>query len=217
MVGVPNDAIEKITQMLTKQEEMLLQLGSRLSCLEEGRGKKPLQDKDKIAVETAMMMEKMQQIFRKAQGMDVFLYTMDGLGLIPLVSLPPKFKISNAEKYDGSGDPRQHIQQYICLIWMKGMDEKQVLCAFPMSFTGNASRWYYDLDLSKTKVWNEQVDLLLDQFIFNTMIDVTLRDLETTKQGSNKTFKRLGDYQARVQFLLLYLFCFVLITCLASD
>ena len=100
---------------------------------------------------------------------------------------------------------------------MKGMDEKQVLCAFPMSFTGNALRWYYDLDLSKTKVWNELVDLLLDQFIFNTMIDVTLRDLETTKQGSNKTFKRLGDYQARVQFLLLYLFCFVLITCLASD
>ena len=89
MVGVPNDAIEKITQMLTKQEEMLLQLGSRLSCLEEGRGKKPLQDKDKIAVETAMMMEKMQQIFCKAQGMDVFLYTMGGLGLIPLVPLPP--------------------------------------------------------------------------------------------------------------------------------
>ena len=29
---------------------------------------------------------------------------------------------------------------------MKGLDEKQVLCAFPMSLTRNASRWYYNLD-----------------------------------------------------------------------
>ena len=28
----------------------------------------------------------------------------------------------------------------------------------------------------------------MDQFIFNTMIDVTLRDLETTKQGMGETF-----------------------------
>ena len=28
----------------------------------------------------------------------------------------------------------------------------------------------------------------MDQFIFNTTIDVTLRDLETTKQGVGETF-----------------------------
>ena len=30
----------------------------------------------------------------------------------------------------------------------------------------------------------------MDQFIFNTMIDVTLRDLETTKQGVRETFSK---------------------------
>ena len=30
--------------------------------------------------------------------------------------------------------------------------------------------------------------LFVYQFIFNTMIDVTLRDLETTKQGIRETF-----------------------------
>ena len=54
-------------------------------------------------------MEKMQQAFRKAQRMDDFLYTMGGFALTPLASLPPKFKISDAKKFDGSGDPRQHI------------------------------------------------------------------------------------------------------------
>ena len=34
----------------------------------------------------------------------------------------------------------------------------------------------------------------MDQFIFNTMIDVTLRDLENTKQGFNETF---SEYMMR--------------------
>ena len=73
---------------------------------------------------------------------------------------------------------------------MKGLDEKQALCAFSLSLMGNALRWYYNLDSSKTKVWNELVELFVDQFIFNTVIDVTLRDLETTKQRFNETFSK---------------------------
>ena len=57
---------------------------------------------------------------------------------------------------------------------MKRLDEKQTLHVFSLSFMGGATRWYYSLDLSKTKVWNELVELFVDQFIFNTMIDVTL-------------------------------------------
>ena len=50
------------------------------------------------------------------------------------------------------------------------------------------------LNPSKTKVWNELVELIVDQFIFNTMIDVTLRDLETTKQGVKEIF---SEYMTR--------------------
>ena len=71
---------------------------------------------------------------------------------------------------------------------------KQTLHAFPLSLTEGALRWYYSLDLSKTKVWNELVELFIDQFILNTMIDVTLRDLETTKQGVGET---LSEYMTR--------------------
>ena len=124
MVGVTNEAI---IQMLAKQAEMLAQFGNRLDFLEEERREKPQQDKEgeedevnhgkngkinKIAVKIAMIkekMEKMQQAFHKAQGMDDFLYTMVGLVSTPLMPLPPKFKISDAEKFDGSGNPRQHI------------------------------------------------------------------------------------------------------------
>ena len=38
------------------------------------------------------------------------------------------------------------------------------------------------------------MELFVDLFIFNTMIDVTLKDLETTKQGVGETF---SEYMTR--------------------
>ena len=108
--------------------------------------------------------------------------------------MPPKFKIFYAEKFNGTGDPKQHVRRYLSIVEMKGLDEKQTLHAFPLSLIGDASRWYYSLDLTKTKVWNKLVELFVDQFIFNTMIDVTLKDLETTKQGVGETF---SEYMTR--------------------
>ena len=71
---------------------------------------------------------------------------------------------------------------------MKGLNEMQVLNAFPFSLTGSASKWYYTLDIRKVKGWTELVNAFLTQFPFNMMIDITLRDLETTKQKEGETF-----------------------------
>ena len=120
--------------------------------------------------------------------MDAYLYNKGGMSSKAPIALPPRFKISDAEKFDGTGDPKQHVRRYLSITKMKGLNEKQTLHAFPLSLTGGASRWYYSLDPWKTKVWNELVELFVDQFIFNTTIDVTLRDLKTTKQGVGETF-----------------------------
>ena len=148
---------------------------------------------EKLTAETIAVrekMEKMQLAFHKAQGMDDYLYNMGGVSSKAPIALPPKFKISNAKKLDKTGDPKQHIRRYLSIVEMKGLDEKQTLHAFSLSLTRGASRRYYSLDLSKTKVWNKLVKLFMDQFIFNTMIDVTLRDLKTTKQGVGDTFSK---------------------------
>ena len=120
--------------------------------------------------------------------MDDCLYSMGGIISKTLIALSPKFKISDVEKFNGTGDPKQYVRSYLSITKMKGLDEKQTLHAFSLSLTGGASRWYYSLDPSKTKVSNELVELFVDQLIFNTMIDVTLRDLETTMQGVGETF-----------------------------
>ena len=122
--------------------------------------------------------------------MDDYLYNMGGISSKTPIAFPPKFKIYDAEKFDGTRGPKQHVRRYLSIAEMKGLEEKQTLHAFPLSLTRGASRWYYSLDPSKTKVWNELVELFVDQFIFNTMIDVTLRDMETTKQGVVEKFSK---------------------------
>ena len=88
-------------------------------------------------------MEKMQLAFRKAQGMDDYLYNMGGLSFEVPITLPHKFKISYAKKkFDGTGDPKQHVRRYIITVGMKGLDKKQTLHAFSLSLTGGALRWY---------------------------------------------------------------------------
>ena len=212
--SIDDKTAQKIFKAIEEQSDALKKIGCHLTKLEESKQKKPIHVEtqmrmiEKIGMKEIRpnmkgtsnlrnslriswhegKMDKMQLAFHKAQGMDDCLYNMGGMGSKTLIALPPKFKISNVEKFDGAGDPKQHVRRYQCIVEMKGLDEKQTLHAFLLSFTGGTSRWYYSLDPNKTKVWNELVELFVDQFIFNTMIVVTLRDLETTKQGVGETF-----------------------------
>ena len=126
--------------------------------------------------------------------MDDCFYNMGGISSKTPIALPPKFKISDVKKFDGTRDQKQHVRRYLSIAEMKGLDEKQTLHAFPLSLMGGTSRWYYSLDPNKTKVWNELVELFVDQLFFNTMIDLILKDLETTKQGVGETF---SEYMTR--------------------
>ena len=114
---------------------------------------------------------------------------MGGVSSKAPIALPTKFNISDTEKFNGTRDPKQNIRRYLSIAEIKGIDDKQTLHAFSLSLIGGASRWYYSLDPSKTKVWNELVELFMDQFIFNNMIYVTLRDLETTTRRRGDIFR----------------------------
>ena len=130
---------QKILKALDEHGEALKKLGGCLTRLEECKLKKSLhveinddeekveewdendkteyeRDKqfEKLTVETMAMrekMEKMQLAFRKAQGMDDYLYNIGGVSSKSLIALPPKFKISDAKKFDGTGDPKQHVRR----------------------------------------------------------------------------------------------------------
>ena len=138
---------QKIYKAIKDQGEALKKMGSRLSKLEESKIKKPMHveineeeekeewdERDNANYETnkqfekfimdivAMKekMDKMQLAFCKAQGMDDCLYNMGGLSFEVLIALLSKFKNSEAEKFDGTGDPKQHVRRYKSITEMKG-------------------------------------------------------------------------------------------------
>ncbi|KAJ9173793.1 hypothetical protein P3X46_016897 [Hevea brasiliensis] len=55
-------------------------------------------------------------------------------------------------------------------------------------FDGVASSWYHGLEATVRKDWEELVRRFVQQYSYNTALDVTLRDLETTRQKPNETF-----------------------------
>ncbi|KAK9274791.1 hypothetical protein L1049_022043 [Liquidambar formosana] len=146
---------------------------------------------EKLAAENAEMkarMDRMQTAWQKSQGMDDYMYSMAGITADSKVQLPPKFKIADYEKFDGTGDPKQHLRQYLSIARMRGLTADQVLHAFPLSLSADASKWYYALDPKVTDSWELLASEFTNKYAYNTMLDVTLRDLEMTRQKTNETF-----------------------------
>ncbi|KAL0001427.1 hypothetical protein SO802_015208 [Lithocarpus litseifolius] len=214
---------QKILKALDKHGEAHKKMGGCFTRLEESKLKKPSHvetrddeeeveewEKDrakyernkksqKLTVETITTKEKMEKIqlaFRKAQGMDDYLYNMGGGGVEfkGFYCIASEVQDFQCGKFGGTGDPKKNVRRYLSIVEIKGLAEKQTLHAFPLSLTRGAARWYYSLDPRKTKLWNELVELFVDQFIFSTITDVTLWDLETTKQGVGETF---SEYMTR--------------------
>ena len=122
--------VQKILKALEEHGEALKKMGGRLTRLEESRLKKSThveihddeEDEEwdekykveyernkqfeKLTMETVAMrknMEKMKLAFRKAQGMDDYLYNMGGASSKAPIALPPKFKIFDAKNLIGLG------------------------------------------------------------------------------------------------------------------
>ncbi len=143
-------------------------------------------DYSKFTEEIKRKVDLMQQTLRKNQGFDDYLFSMGGITTEPSMQLPPKFSIPEADKYSWSGDPKQHLRQYLSFAKMKGLNETHVLNAFTFLLNGSTSKWYYALDIGNIKGWIELVNAFLAQFSFNTMIDITLRVLVSQPKTSNR-------------------------------
>ncbi|KAJ9186810.1 hypothetical protein P3X46_002342 [Hevea brasiliensis] len=76
-------------------------------------------------------------------------------------NLPEKFKMPDLAKFDGTGDPKTHLRSYLIVMKTTAIMRKD---------------------------WEELVRRFVQQYSYNTALDVTLRDLETTRQKPNETF-----------------------------
>ena len=62
-----------------------------------------------------------------------------------------------------------------------------MIMPFPMSLSGITQKWYFSLDISHRRTWDDLTQEFLRQFSFNTVIDVSQRELKALEQRPDET------------------------------
>ena len=74
------------------------------------------------------------------------------------------------------------MRLYSTVMRAHGLDDAQMVMLFPMSLSGAAQRWFASLEVSRRRTWDDLAQEFLRQFAFNTVIDVSRRELEALRQ-----------------------------------
>ena len=90
--------------------------------------------------------------------------------------------MSDIERYTRIGCPRIHLQLYSAVMYGHRLDEAQMIMLFPLSLGGAAQRWFTSLDPSRCRTWNDLAQEFLRKYSFNTIVDVSQRQLEALRQ-----------------------------------
>src|SRR2546423_9529101 len=88
----------------------------------------------------------------------------------------PSEKLHKPSKFDGDGDPVVHLKQYALILKLNRLPADFMLEWFSTSLQGSALLWYHALEKSKKSNWIELSRAFLEQFSFNSMMNVGLRE-----------------------------------------
>ena len=115
------------------------------------------------------------------------LVTWDDLKGMPVANLLTKFRMLDIERYTSIGCPRIHLRLYSTVMRAHGLDESQMITLFPLSLSGVAQHWFASLESSQCRTWDALAQEFLRQFSFNTIVDVSRRELEARRQRSHES------------------------------
>ena len=142
---------------------------------------KRIQDKmDKV--------DNLESVLRKSRGIDEYMMDLEGL-LEPIkVKLPDNFKMPDIDRFDGTGNPKSHVKLCMNVFQSLGCNHEHIALLFPETLSKVALSWFLTLDATKTQALEDIVRNFVDHYSYNQELDVTIRDLETTRQGPHESF-----------------------------
>ena len=104
-----------------------------------------------------------------------------------VASLPAKFRMPSIERYTSIGCRRIHLRLYSTMMRAHGLDESQMITLFPLHLSGATQHWFASLESSRHRTWDELVQEFLRQFSFNTIVNVSRKELEALRQRSDES------------------------------
>ncbi|KAL4298390.1 hypothetical protein GQ457_12G001480 [Hibiscus cannabinus] len=147
---------------------------------------------------------KLEEIIREMQGGNIYggVDARD-LSLVTDLVTPPKFKIPEFEKYDGTTCPLTHLTMYCRRMPSYLENEKLLIHCFQDSLSGSAARWYNQLSRVNIKTWHDLSRAFLKQYKHVTDMVPSMIVLQDMEPMSNESFhqyaQRWRDVAAQVQ------------------
>ena len=103
-----------------------------------------------------------------------------------MAALPVEFHMPDIERYTGIGCPCIHLQLYNAVMCGHRLDKAQMIMLFPLSLSSATQRWFASLDPSKRRTWADLGQEFIRQYSFNTVVDISRRELEALNQRPDK-------------------------------
>ncbi|XP_031394349.1 uncharacterized protein LOC116205818 [Punica granatum] len=103
--------------------------------------------------------------------------------------LPPKIKILDFKRCDGTTDPRHHLRHYRSKMLSYWDYEEFVIQIFQDSLTGSALDWFMTLKAAEIPTWAGLSQKFFNQYRFCMKTPPTLLDLSMMEMRKSQTFE----------------------------
>ena len=122
---------------------------------------------------------------------DTFIrFNANELNLVQDLMLPPKFKVLEFKRYDGTSCPRAHLTMFCRRMIGYDRDDKLLIHYFQDSLTGSATKWYNQLNHYQIKSWENLTKAFLEQYKHVSDMVPNRLTLQHMKQRSNESFRK---------------------------
>ncbi|XP_040963905.1 uncharacterized protein [Gossypium hirsutum] len=124
----------------------------------------------------------LEERIKAVEGAEVFsALSAKELSLVPDLVLPPKFKASDFEKYDGTRCPKAHLIMFCRKMTGYVNDDKLLVHCFQDSLAGSALRWYNQLSRERIRSWKDLASAFCEQYRHvSDMVELSLTKTEIT-------------------------------------
>ena len=101
--------------------------------------------------------------------------------------LPPKFKMSSLDSYDGTRDPCDHIATFKTTMHLQGVPNEIMCRAFPTTLKGPTQVWFNKIPPNMVDSFEELSKLFVNNFIGGQRHKRFSSSLLTIDQGENES------------------------------
>ena len=111
------------------------------------------------------------------------------LCLVPDVTIPPKFKVPDFDKYKRTSCPKNHLRMYCRRMEAYAKEEKLLMHFFQESLAGATIIWYTNLESTRIRSWRDLMDAFIRQYQYNSDMAPDRMQLKILPKRDSEPFK----------------------------